>query len=134
MRTHIGSRVAVIVGVGALLLGGGTYVTVALAGDVSAPPSQAGVARVSSPDIQQQAQSLTGMRLAAPQYPHTVPVQAFSDGCDRGYGTTQQCVPLRAAGNLPITCTYLRQAGWLATPLQVNDDHLHLMAHGRVCG
>lgn len=78
-----------------------------------------------APHVQQQAQSLQG-RVLPTQLNRTVAVGPFADGCDRGYGRPDQCVPLRAPGNLPVTCAYLRRAGFLSRPLVVHDDHLHL--------
>lgn len=60
-------------------------------------------------------------------------VKAFADGCDRAYGTQNQCIPSRAPGNVPVTCAYLRAAGFLDEPLVVHDDHLGLVRGGVVC-
>jgi len=126
-------RLAVVTGVGAALIASTAYVSSAIAGATppQAPTQQAGVARVAPPHLVPQAEALTGPVLAQ-QAPHTVPVQAFSDGCDRGYGTAAQCVPLRAPGNQPVTCGYLLSAGYL--PLVAVQDHLGLVKNGRVCG
>ncbi len=126
-------RLAVVAGVGAALIASTAYVSSAIAEAYSpqGATEQTGVARVAPPHLVPQAQSLTGPVLA-PRKLRTVPVQAFSDGCDRGYGTAGQCIPLRAPGNLPVTCAYLRSAGYL--PLVAVRDHLGLVKNGRLCG
>lgn len=128
-------RLAFIVGVGSILIASTAYVGSAMAGSAvpqgPTPSSQAGVVRAVPPHVVPQAQNLTGAVLA-PQAPHVVGVQPFSDGCDRGYGTSVQCIPLRAPGNQPVTCSYLRLAKYL--PLKANVDHLHLVRNGVVCG
>ena len=128
-------RLSIIVGVSVALIASTVYVGNAMAGSATpqgpTPASQTGVVRVAPPHVVPQAQGLTGAVLA-PQAPRTVAVQPFSDGCDHGYGSNAQCIPLRAPGNMPVTCSYLRSAGYL--PLTVNVDHLHLVRRGAVCG
>lgn len=63
----------------------------------------------------------TGTVLPARPGPTPVPVTAV-DGCNRAYGTADQCVPMRAPGGKPVTCAYLRSSGLFAAPLVVVSD------------
>lgn len=97
--------------------------------DTSTPPSSPPI----KAHVVEQANQLSGKVIPVGK-DVAVPVTPFVDGCDRGYGTPGQCVPLRAPGNRPVTCHYLLEAGWLKTPLAYTNDHLHLVVHGIVCG
>ena len=49
------------------------------------------------------------------------------DGCDHAYGTTGQCIPITQPNGKPITCAFLQQQGFFATPLVVTGDPVGLM-------
>ena len=49
------------------------------------------------------------------------------DGCNRAYGTSDQCIPKRQPGGTKVTCAYLTKQGFFAVPLVIRGDPLHLM-------
>lgn len=49
------------------------------------------------------------------------------DGCNRAYGTTDQCIPKRQPGGKKVDCAYLTKQGYFDVPLVIHGDPLHLM-------
>ena len=99
-------------------------------GSQSGAVASTSAARV-APHIFVQANHLTGRVIKNGTGHHDIKVGAFSDGCDHAYGTVNQCVPLKAPDNKPVTCTYLKQEGYLKQGLLVHHDRLHLVKAGR---
>ena len=125
MASTVGA--AAIVVPGAVILG-------SYAGAVAAPQTTA-VVHLSHDPMHTQANHLTGRVLKHGANAKAVTtVQAFSDGCNHNYGTPTQCVPLRAPGDKPVTCSYLQAAGYLNGGLVVHRDSLNLLATGKHTG
>ncbi|WP_430783200.1 hypothetical protein [Actinoplanes sp. G11-F43] len=62
-------------------------------------------------------------RLPSPTAALSMPVNV--DGCDRSYGTRSQCVPWRFPPGVTDGCGWLRERGFLDTPLTVRGADRH---------
>lgn len=92
------------------------------------PPTTAipGTLTIPEPFVQNFAEQPTVSplpRLPSPTVPLSMPPNV--DGCDRSYGTRSQCVPWQFPPGTADACTWLRDRGFLDSPLTARAPDRH---------
>jgi len=86
----------------------------------------------SKPPVDAQATAITTPSPVGAKGPHRHYKVANPDGCNRAYGTADQCIPKRQPGGKRVDCAFLTSNGFFRVPLVVHGDPLKLMSKPHV--